>query len=161
MKRVISNILTFLLSVTFVFGVFIYIFEISVVTVGLLLIIFVIYGLCMGICEKSMRQLKKYEQKSIHIGLIEKDHSKILWFSILSLFPTYFCIFMVSLVPLFTYEIWFITAFPCILMNCFPAISIFEEYHGLTRKKLPFLMLFFIITAVCCILGISVASNFK
>ena len=107
-----------------------------------------------------MEELKKYEQKSIHFGLENKDYNKILYFSLTTLFPTYFCAFLVSLVPLYTYEVWFITVFPCIFLNILPASSGLEEYFGLTRKKLPFLLFFSLLIVICCSLGIIISHIF-
>ena len=83
------------------------------------LALFFAYGMCMGESWKSMEKLKEYEQKLIHFGLDHKDYNRILYFSLTTLLPTYFCVFLVSLVPLYTYEVWFITVFPCILLKIY------------------------------------------
>ncbi len=85
---------------------------------------------------------------------MQKDDRRILRFSLLTLFPTYFCMILVSSVPLYTYAVWFITVFPCILLNCLPMSSVPEEYHGLTRKKTPFLACYILITAVLCLMAV-------
>jgi len=160
MKRIISNIILFTLSITFFFCVYVGVFKVSVIAVCILLIFFCAYGMCMGASWKSMEGLKKCEQKLIHFGLDNKDYNKILCFSLTTLLPTYFCVFLVSLVPLYTYEIWFITVFPCILLNILPANSVLEEYFGLTRKKLHFLLLFLFIVTVSCSSGIILSHLF-
>ena len=157
MKRTISNIILFALSITLFSCVYIGMFKISVIAVCALLFFFFAYGACMGVAWKSAKELKKFEQKLIHFGLDNKDSAKILRFSLITLLPTYFCIFLVSLVPLYTYEIWFISVFPCILLNSLPASSVLEEYCGLTRKKLPFLLFFVLLVIVCCGSGILVS----
>ena len=124
MKRLISNILLFLLSVTLFCCIYIGLFKISVAVVCILLLIFALYGVCMGAGWKSMAELQKYERKAVHSGLTDEDNSKILLFSLTTLCPTYFCVILVSLVPLYTHEIWFITVFPCIFLNCLPASSV-------------------------------------
>jgi len=154
MKRIISNIILFILSITLFSCVYIGVFKVSVIAVCVLLGFFCAYGMCMGASWKSTEELKKCEQKLIHFGLDNKDYNKILFFSSTTLLPTYFCIFLVSLVPVYTYEIWFLTVFPCILLNILPASSVLEEYFGLTRKKLPFLLLFLLIVIICCSSGI-------
>ena len=101
-----------------------------------------------------MEKLKKYEQKLIYFELNKKDKLNILFYSLTTLSPLFFCVFLVSLVPLYTYEVWLITVFPCIILNCLPASSTMEEYYGLTHKKYPFVILFLLITIICCLLGI-------
>jgi len=153
MKQILRNVILFIVSIT-VFGcIYIGIFKISVNTVCLLSVIFISYGFCMVLGWKSTEKLQIYEQKIIHFGLTRKDESKILLFSLTSLAPIFFCIILVSLVPLYTVEIWFITVFPCIFLNCCPAYSALGEYYGLTRRKLPFLILFFLLTAIFCLFG--------
>ena len=160
MKRTISNIILFILSITLVSCVYISMFKISITAVCILLFFFCAYGACMGASWKSMEELKKYEQKLIRFGLDNKDSAKILRFSLIALLPTYFCVFLVSLVPLYTYEIWFISVFPCIFLNSLPASTVLEEYRGLTRKKLPFLAFFVLLVITCCSLGIIISHSF-
>ena len=153
MKHIIGNLLLFLFSAAFFCCIYIGVFKMSAATLGILFVIFALYAFCMGFGWKSMEKIKKLEKKAIHFGLTHKDDSRILLYSLTALAPTYFCVILVSLVPLFTYEIWFITVFPCILLNCLPASSILEEYYTLTHKKLPFFTLFLLITIVCCLMG--------
>jgi hypothetical protein len=157
MKRIIGQIALFVLSFTLFACIYIGVFKISVTAFLILLAIMALYSVCMGIGEKSMQELKKYEQKQIHFGLNEKDHPKILLFSLFTLFPAFFCVVLVTLVPLYTYEVWLITVFPCILLNCLPMSSVLEEYHGLTRRKIPFLVCSILITALLCFIGIIVS----
>ena len=157
MKRIIGQIALFVLSFAFFACIYIGVFKISVTAFLILLAIMALYSVCMGIGEKSMQELKKYEQKLIHFGLNEKDHPKILLFSLFTLFPAFFCVVLVTLVPLYTYEVWLITVFPCILLNCLPMSSVLEEYHGLTRRKIPFLVCSILITALLCFIGIIVS----
>ena len=158
MKRIISNILLFVVSLTFFAYVFVRVFYISVLTVCILFLIFALYGFCMGLGWKSIENLKKYEQKLIHFGLTKKDDVGVLISSLTTLMPTYFCVALVSLIPIYTYEIWFMTVFPCIILNCLPASSILSEYYGLTHKRFPFLILFFVFTIVFCFVGVLVSS---
>lgn len=160
MKRIIGNIILFILSITFFFCIYVYAFKISVVAICILLALFFAYGMCMGESWKSMEKLKKYEKKLIHFGLDHKDYNRILYFSLTTLLPTYFCVFLVSLVPLYSYEVWFITVFPCIFLNILPASSVLDEYFGLTRKKLPFLLFFSLIVFISCSFGIIISHIF-
>lgn len=161
MKRMIGNILLFILSITIFCCIYIGLFKMSLVVVGLLLVIFALYGTCMGAGWKSMVQLKKYERKAIHFGLTRKDESKILLYSLTTLCPSYFCVILVSLIPLYTYEIWFITVFPCIILNCLPASSVLEEYRSLTHSTYPFVAVFMSLTVAFCLLGTFVSGLFS
>lgn len=154
MKHKIGQIALFVLSFTLFACIYIGVFKISVTVFLILLAVLALYSGCMGIGEKSIQELRKYEQKLIHIGLNEKDYSKILLFSLTTLSPTYFCVILVSLVPLYTYEVWLITVFPCILLNCLPMSSVLEEYYSLTRRKAPFLVCSILITASLCLMGV-------
>lgn len=156
MKRIIGNIILFISSMTFFCCIYIGLFKISVTTIIILLAFFALYGCCMGLGWKSIEELKKYEKKQVRVGLVEKDYPKILLFCLTSLMPTYFCVFLVSLVPLFTYSVWFITVFPAILLNCLPFSSVLDEYYCLTHKKAPLLTIFISLTAACCLVGVIV-----
>lgn len=154
MKRIIGNILLFVVSMSLFCCVYIGLFKVSVTTILILLAFFALYACCMGLGWKSIEELKKYEKKQVRVGLVESDYSKILLFCLTSLMPTYFCVFLVSLVPLFTYSIWFITVFPAILLNCLPVSSVLDEYYCLTHKKAPFLLIFISLTLACCLVGV-------
>lgn len=160
MKNIIRDVILYILSITLFFAVYVCIFKISIIALYIFLILFCVYGICMNISWKSTRELKKYEQKLVKCGLDNKDYNKILYISLATLLSTYFCIFSVSLIPLYTYEIWFITVFPCILLNILPASSVLEEYFELTRKRLPFLLFFILIIIICCSLGIFISHLF-
>ena len=153
MKRLIGQIILFVLSITFFSCIYIGVFKMSVTAVCILLAILALYAVCMGIGERGMRELQKYEQKLIHFGLDERDDRKILLSSLLTLFPAWFCVILVSAVPLYAYTVWLITVFPCILLNCLPISGVLEEYYGLTRRKAPFWVCCVLITAVLCLVG--------
>ena len=159
MKRILTDVILFILSMIFFVCVYISVFNISFAIIAILLIFFAIYSLCMNFAWKSMKKLKKYEQKLIHFRLMPKDEFKVLLFSLTTLSPMYFCVFLVSLIPIYTYEVWFITIFPCVLLNCIPAISVLDEYYGLTHKKLPFLINYFVLTIVFCLMGVIISSK--
>ena len=152
MKQILKNILLGLLSIFLFSYTYIKIFNISLLAVVVILIIISLYALCMDGGEKSMKQLKKYEILRTHRDLTKNDCKNILFYSLTTLSPTYFCILLVSVIPIFTYEVWFVTVFPCIIIISMPMFSVIEVYHYLTKKKLPFIMLYsgiviFILTA--------------
>lgn len=153
-KRIIGQIILFVLSMAFFAGVYIGMFKMSVVTFLIILCVLALYVLCMGLGEKSMRELNKYERKQIQVGLTEEDERKILKYSLLTLSPAYFCVVLVSVVPLYSYEVWLITVLPCVVLNCLPISSVLEEYYGLTRMKRPFLIGCILIITVLCLAGV-------
>ncbi len=157
MKQMIIELILFILSITFCGYIYIGIFKISAAVFLIFLIILILYGFCMSLAEKSKYELKKYEKKLINSGLSDKDDSKVLFFSLLSLLPTYFCIVLVSMIPMYTHEVWFITVFPCILLNCLPAGIVLDEYYCLVHKKLPFFATFILLTVIFCFMGITVS----
>ena len=157
-KRILYQILLFLFSMCLLCWTYIKLFQMSALAVAVILLILLSYAACMGAGEKSIRQLKKYERKLIGGDLADGDNKKILLFSLSSLTPAYFCIILMSFVPLFTYEVWFITVFPCIILCILPAQSVLEEYRGLTRRKAPFLTAFAAIVAICCSIGMLMTS---
>ena len=158
MKRMIGNIILFIVSLTLFCSIYIGLFKISIAAICILLIIFASYVFCLTLGHKSMEELKKFEQKLIHNGLEPKDDSKILLFSLTSLFPTYFCVTVASLIPLFIFEVWLFTIFPCIIFNCLPAISIWKEYYELTHKKLPFWVFYIMFVVAFCLIGVIASS---
>ena len=160
MKRIIISTVTFLFSITFFFVIYIGVLKSSPKALSILWIIFILYGICMGIGWESMDKIRRYEQRAVHFGLTEKDYPKILLYSLTSLSSTYLCVTLVSLIPLTTYHVWFITVFPCIFFNCLPATTVLGEYYGLTHKKLPFVLCFAILVTMCCFCGILISHLF-
>ena len=154
MKHMIRNVILSILSITLFAFIYICVFKISVIAICILLLFLALYGFLMGWSWKSTEELKKYEQKQIHFELEQKDTQKILFFSLMTLSPSYLCVFLFSLIPLYTYEVWFLTVFPCIFVNCLPAIGVLDEYYVLTQKKLPFLAWFLCLSASSCLVGV-------
>jgi len=109
----------------------------------------------MGVCEESMKQLKKYETIQTHTDLTKNRRFLILFLSLTTLSPTYFCVLLVSVIPLFTYEVWFVTVFPCLILISLPMISVLEEYHTLTKKKLPLIISFAVIIIFLTLVGVT------
>ena len=158
MKRIIGYLLLFAGSIAVFYLIYIRIFKISIAFIIGFSLFSIVYTAVLGCGWKSMEQLKKYEQKAIHFGLEKKDDQRILFFSLTTLSPLMLCIFLVSLVPLYTYEVWFLAVFPCVIINCLPAISVLDKYHCLTRKKLPFVLCYLFLIVICCLLGVLVSN---
>ncbi len=158
MKHILSNILLFALSL-FLF-IFIYVdrINIPVSLICVVGVIFFFYGLCMAWSWKSTQKIQAYEKRLIHFGLTPKDETRVLLFSLTTLTPMFFCDLIVSLIPLYTSEIWFISVFPCIFFTFITALGVLDEYYILTHRKAPFLVWFIIITIVICLIGIITSS---
>ena len=154
MKRIIINLVAFLFSIALFCGVYIVVFKASPLTLGILWVVLILYGFCMGLSWKGTEKIKIYEQRAVHFGLSKEDEPKILLFSLMTLAPSYLCIILVSLIPIISYEVWFMTVFPCIFFNILPASTVLGEYYGLTHKKLPFVLILTFITTVSCIVGV-------
>lgn len=75
MKRIVTYILLFLLSISLLYILYIDFLKISLSTVLILLAILLLYGFCMAFGEKGIREIKKQEKKLIHFGLTPKDRS--------------------------------------------------------------------------------------
>ncbi|MBQ4046953.1 MAG: hypothetical protein IJC93_01100 [Clostridia bacterium] len=160
MKDTLRNIIMFVLSAAFFSLVYINAFKVSATAVAVSVIFLTLYGICIGLSQKSAEKLKHYEQKQIHFGLCKRDDRRILLFSLTTLSPMFLCIFLVSLIPLYTYEIWLITVLPAIVLNCIPAIGVLGEYYGLTRKRLPYILLCFLFTMLFCLVGVILSAVF-
>ena len=157
MKRKIGHILLTSGFIAVFYFIYVQLFKISVAFIIGFSIFLTVYAFLLGVCWKSMDQIKKYEQKAVHFGLNREDDRKILFYSLTTLAPILLCDVLVSLIPLYTYEVWFLTAFPWIVITCVPAMSILGEYRALTHKRLSFLSLFTLLTLTCCLLGATVS----
>lgn len=159
-KSLLRDIILFTLIVVLVSCIYIGVFKISIFAICILFIFFSIYLLCTCMALKSADELKKYEKKLIHIGLVKQDYLKILYYSLATLSPTYLCLFLVSLFPIYRYEVWLIFVFPCIVVSWIPASSILDEYNILTRKKIPFVLCFVACIVTFCVLGVVIGRIF-
>ena len=158
MKQIAKNTLLGVFIISVFSFIFIKILKSSVLAVIVILTVICLYVVCMGVCEESMKQLKKYEIIQMRVELTQQQRLFVLFFSLTTLFPTYFCVLLVSVIPMFTYEVWFITVFPCLIIISMPMLSILEEYFILTKKKLPFLASFAAIVIVLLSVGIASSS---
>ncbi len=158
MKRLISNILVFAISLALFIFIYVDRINIPVSLICVVGVIFFFYGLCMAWSWKSTEKIQAYEKRLIHFGLTEKDESRILLFSLIILTPMFFCDLLVSLIPLYTSALWFISVFPCIFFTFIIALGVLDEYYILTHKKAPFLVWFFVLTVAICLIGIIISS---
>jgi len=155
MNEKIKQILIGLLIISIFGFTYVKILKASMLSVIIILTVIFLYAVCMGVCEESMKQLKKYEIIQTHTDLTKNQRFLILFLSLTTLSPTYFCVLLVSVIPLFTYEVWFLTVFPCLIFISLPMISVLEEYHTLTKKKLPLIISFAVIIIFLTLVGVT------
>ena len=76
---------------------------------------------------------------------------RLFFFSILVLCPIYLFWFLISIIPIFSYEIWFVTGFPIILISGIP-LYVLSEYWKSTLKILFWWLQLFVYSC-CFVLG--------
>ena len=158
MKRIIGYLLLGVVSIAIFCCIYIRMFKISIAFIVVFSLFFIVYATVLGFGWKSMEQLKKYEKKAVHFGLDKEDDHRILFYSLTTLSPLILCVFLVSLIPLYTYKVWLITVFPCLIINCLPAITVLDEYRSLTQKRFPFVVCYLFLVVVSCLGGTLVSS---
>ena len=94
-----------------------------------------LYGFTSGISAWGMTEMKKYEQIQNARGILPEDHPKLLLCALLIPLPLHFCTLLASLIPITTWEVWFITIFPCVFLTFQPIRAVGDVYDLYTRKK--------------------------
>ena len=94
-----------------------------------------LYGLTSGISAWGMTEMKKYEAIQNARGILPEDHPKLLLCALTIPLPLHFCTLLASLIPITTWEVWFITIFPCIFLTFQPIRAVADVYDLYTRKK--------------------------
>ena len=153
MKRIIGYFLLFTVAISAFYFICIRAFKISLALIISFLLLWAIYAALFVLGWNSMARLQSYEHKAVRVSLNKKDKQKILFLSMATLSPLILCILLISIIPLFTYEVWLVTTFPYIVLTSISAMSVLETYRSLTRKRAPFILCFSSIILVCCLLG--------
>ena len=122
--------LTYALCVT-VFVVF-YREIVGINGTAILIAIFVSYGFCMILNFVGLQKFVKNEKA----GTL--TFKKIFGLTFLILSPIYWCWIILSIVPISTYEVWFITGFPISIISFLPIKEVAEYWKD---KKTAFWML--------------------
>jgi hypothetical protein len=156
MKNFIIKISMFALICGIVLFVYRSLFKIPIVFILVAAITLTLYGCAMGFSQFGMRKLMKYEKMYVYTNIPKKEYYKIILCCELSLLPIYFCVILASLIPIFTYEVWFITLFPCLFVSLIPAKEVYEAQYPLTHYKISFwiiqAIIFFVLSSTCQIL---------
>ena len=130
MQKLLFKIISFVITLA-ILAYFLYnmSYSIGTVTIIIILIIFIAaYGVLFGISQRSSLKLAR---------IIDSDNRtmrQLILFSIGSMLPMYFCYAIASFIPMFQYEVWFITVFPLIIIHCVPLYAMADE---LKRTHMP------------------------
>ena len=138
MKNYIIKISMFAVVCGIVLFVYRSLFNIPIVFILVAAVALLLYGCAMGFSQFGMRKLIKYEKMYVYTNIPKKEYSKIMLCCVLALLPIYFCIMLASLIPIFTYEVWIITLFPCLFISLIPAKEVYEAQYPLTHFKIRF-----------------------
>ncbi len=160
MKKVILNIITFIICLALAIWFYLPIFQNNTIIAVAIMSLILIYGAAMSVSGYGMWKIKYYEIKAVHKGLSEKERKNILFYSVLTLCPTYYCLVLSSIFPMIGYEIWFLTVFPCLIIISLPIKTVAEEYYHFTHKKWLFLTVNLIIIVLVQIVGQVVIRQF-
>lgn len=143
-RKIYSWFLVFL-SIGVVYFTYRNFFDISPTAIIIVVFMVILYYLCLRFSQKSMKELKELEIKQTHTELEKADYSKALMCSLGSLLPTYYCVIIVSMIPFYNFDSWYITGFPCLVLISMPAKAVLDVYRDITLKKLPLVSLFILI----------------
>ncbi|MBQ9162611.1 MAG: hypothetical protein IJX74_04970 [Clostridia bacterium] len=138
MKKFISNALLLVLLVSIILYIYCGWLKIQYITIVFVVVFLILYMLAMAVGAFGVSRLEGYIKKLVHDEIAAGGFKKPLLFSVLAMFPAYFCIALVSLIPITSYEIWLITVFPCIAIVSIPASSVYGEYSLVANKKALF-----------------------
>ncbi len=138
MKNIIIKISMFAVICGIVLFVYRSLFNIPIVFILVVAATLILYGCAMGFSQFGMRKLIKYEKMYVYTNIPKKEYPKIMLCCVLAFLPIYFCIMLASLIPIFTYEVWFITIFPCLFISFIPAKEVYEAQYPLTHYKTSF-----------------------
>ena len=152
MKRRLCIFLSF--AVAFIVSLCIYLnfFKMSFKTILAFIILSSFLYFCVGAVGKSRKKLKEYEERLTHSTFDKKDYKSVLWNFITLLSPAYLAAFLVSFIPLYSYEVWFAVVFPCVILNCVAFFHTLDEYYWIPFKK-TLILAFVIINVLVYILG--------
>ncbi len=91
-------------------------------------LVMLLYVLCMSLSDYGMDKL---------IYLIDR-HPRAPLYALLTCLPLYFCELVVGMIPLFSYEVWFMTNLPVLILMAMPLSSVAEVWGDLKYKKAHF-----------------------
>lgn len=134
-RRFVYNTFFFLVLLCAVGLAYRHLFHGRIVPLVIAAVLLTLYGLTAGISAWGMTEMKKYEAIQNARGILPEDHPKILLCALTIPLPLHFCTLLASLIPITTWEVWFITIFPCIFLTFQPIRAVADVYDLYTRKK--------------------------
>ncbi len=134
-KRLIYSTFFFLLFLCAAVFAYRHLFHGRILPVLITAVLLTLYAFASGVSVWGMTEMKKYEQIQNARGILPEDHPRLLLCAMMIPLPLHFCILLASLIPITTWEVWFITIFPCIFITLQPIRAVCDEYHFYTRKK--------------------------
>lgn len=140
-KRLVCNTFFFLVLLCAAGLAYRHLFHGRIVPVLITAVLLTLYALASGISTWGMSEIKKYEQIQNARGILPEDHPKILFRALIIPLPLHFCTLLASLIPITTWEVWFITIFPCIFMTFQPIRAVADVCKLYTGRKGLFWML--------------------
>ena len=90
--------------------------------------IVLLYAFLMQISERAGAALTALPYVS------RPNRRALLGLSIQIALPLYLCLFCTACIPLFRWELWFLTGLPILALLCIPLLAIMEELHD---RRLP------------------------
>ena len=134
-RRFLFNTLCFLVLLFAAVLSYRHLFHGHVVPVLIAAVFLLLYGLASAAGVHGTQELKKYEQIQTARGILPEDHPKLLLYAMSVTLPLHFCIFLASFIPITTYEVWFVTIFPCLFILFQPIRAVCDVYTLYTGKK--------------------------
>ncbi len=117
--KIIEFIIAFSLLAYFLYTVC---YSIGTATIIFILIsVIVAYGVLIDLSHRSSLKLARL------IDSDKRTERQLIMLSVGSMLPIYFCYSILSFLPMFQYEVWFITVFPVIIILCVPLVAIAGE----------------------------------
>ncbi len=101
-----------------------------------------LYSQCMVLSEKGMDKILE----------LNFEKSRIHKYAFLIGTPIYLCIFIAALLPIYTYEVGFVTVFPVVILNCIPLSSIADFLKNYYQSSKTIYWCFQIVICGCLIL---------
>lgn len=120
----------------------------------------VLYGLTAAASTWGMQEIQKYETIRNARGILSEDHPKLLLCASVIPLPLHFCILLASLIPITTYEVWFVTIFPCIFITLQPIRAVCDVYQSFTYKKYRFWLIQLLIVLAAAVPAQAVVQTF-
>ena len=93
----------------------------------ILTVFLVLYGGTMAISDYAKKKLICLEKQN---NITSK---KLFYFSILILCPIYLFWFLISIIPIISYEMWFVTGFPMVLLCSIPCYVLSEYWKYVSK----------------------------